>query len=113
MGLLILKTAFDVAHDNINHLMGKIPSENLIDNIKIAAESVNGVYEAHDIKVNYMGPYASAELHVKVKSDLTLKEAHKIAHVVEKTIIDKVEVVNTAIVHVCPLDEDEEECLKL
>ncbi len=111
VGLLILKTAFDVARDNINHIMGKVPSNKLINDIKAAAMSVPGVYDAHDIKVNYLGPYASAELHVKVESDLPLKKAHKISHNVEKTIIDKVDLINSATVHVCPLDEDDhEEC---
>lgn len=109
VGLLILKTAFNVARDNINHIMGKVPSNKLINDIKTAAVSVKGVYDAHDIKVNYMGPYASAELHVKVKSDLPLKKAHKISHNVEKTIINKIDIVNIVTVHVCPLDEDEED----
>jgi len=87
--------------------MGKVPSDGLIKEIKSAALTVEGIYGVHDVKVNYMGPYASAELHVEVKSDLVLKEAHKIAHRVQKAIIDKVDVVNAAIVHVCPIGEDE------
>jgi cation diffusion facilitator family transporter len=110
VGLLILKTAFDVARDNINHIMGKVPSNKLINDIKSVAVSVEGVYDAHDIKVNYLGPYASAELHVKVESDLALKKAHKISHNVEKTLIDKIDLINSATVHVCPLDEDDENC---
>ena len=89
-----------------------MPSKKIINEIKFVAVSVDGVYDAHDIKVSNMGPYVSTELHVKVKSDLPLKEAHKIAHKVEKIIIDKIDIVNTATVHVCPLDEDDDEnCL--
>ena len=108
IGILVIKTAFDVARENIDNLMGKVPSKKLLNEIKFVAVSVEGVYDAHDIKVNNMGPYVSTELHVKVKSDLPLKEAHKIAHKVEKTIIDKVDIVNIATVHVDPLDEDDE-----
>jgi cation diffusion facilitator family transporter len=112
IGVLVIKTAFDVARENIDNLMGKVPSKKIINEIKFVAVSVDGVYDAHDIKVNNMGPYVSTELHVKVKSDLPLKEAHKIAHKVEKIIIDKIDIVNTATVHVCPLDEDDDEnCL--
>ncbi len=109
VGLLILKTAFNVAKDNVNHIMGKVPSTKLVNDIKLAAVSVKGVYDAHDIKINYLGPYASAELHVKVESDLPLKEAHIISHNVEKMIIDKVNLVNSVTVHACPLDEDEDD----
>ncbi|MGB9978242.1 cation diffusion facilitator family transporter [Methanobacterium sp.] len=107
VGILILKTAFDVAYENVNHIMGKIPSDGLINDINSAALSINGIYGVHDIKVNYMGPYASTELHVEVNGNLTLKEAHKLAHTVENTIIDKIEIVNAAIIHVCPVGEDE------
>jgi cation diffusion facilitator family transporter len=109
IGCLVIKTAFDVARENIDNLMGKVPSKKLINDIKSVAVSVDGVYDAHDIKVNNIGPYASAEFHVKVKSDLPLKEAHKIAHNVEKTIIKKIDIINTVTVHVCPLDEDEKD----
>jgi cation diffusion facilitator family transporter len=109
IGCLVIKTAFDVARENLDNLMGKVPSKKLINDIKSVAVSVDGVYDAHDIKVNNIGPYASAEFHVKVKSDLPLKEAHKIAHNVEKTIIKKIDIINTVTVHVCPLDEDEKD----
>jgi cation diffusion facilitator family transporter len=107
VGILILKTAFDVAYENINHKMGKIPSDELIKDIKTAALTVDGIYGVHDIKINYMGPYASTELHVEVNNDMILKEAHKLAHIVENIIINNVEIVNAAIVHVCPAGEDE------
>jgi len=110
VGLLILKTAFDVALENIDHIMGKVPSDGLIRDIRSAAFTVDGIYGVHDIKVNDMGPYLTAELHVEVKSYLIIKDAHKLAHKVEKTIIKKVDNVTTVIVHVCPM-EDYENCL--
>jgi cation diffusion facilitator family transporter len=110
VGFLILKTAFDVALENIDHIMGKVPSDGLIRDIRSAAFMVDGIYGVHDIKVNDMGPYLTAELHVEVKGDLIIKDAHKLAHTVEKTIIKKVNNVTTVIVHVCPM-EDDENCL--
>jgi cation diffusion facilitator family transporter len=109
VGLLILKTAFDIALENIDHIMGKVPSDELIRDIQSAAFTVMGIYGVHDIKINDMGSYVTAELHVEVKSDLIIKEAHKLAHTVEKVIINKVDTVNTVIVHVCPID-DYEDC---
>ena len=107
IGVLVIKTAFDVARENINNLMGKVPSKKLINDIKSVAVSVEGVYDAHDIKVNNMGPYASVEIHVEVKGDLPLREAHKIAHKVERTIITKIDIISIAIVHLDPMDDDE------
>jgi cation diffusion facilitator family transporter len=107
VGLLILKTAFDVALENIDHIMGKIPSDKIINEVKSAALTVDGIYGVHDIKINDMGPYATAELHVEVEGDMIIREAHKLAHITEDVIIDKIEIINSVIVHVCPLDEDE------
>jgi divalent metal cation (Fe/Co/Zn/Cd) transporter len=37
IGFLIIKTAFDVARDNINDIMGKVLSNKLVHDIKTAA----------------------------------------------------------------------------
>jgi len=109
IGLLVLRTAFEVFRDNVNNIMGKLPSKELIEDIASTATSIKGVYGAHDIKVNYMGPYASAELHVEVDCNMPLKEAHKMAHMVEKAITKKIEVVTLATVHVCPLGVNDDD----
>lgn len=42
---LVLKTAFEVARDNINNIMGKIPSDQLLPNIEATTLSVEGGQE--------------------------------------------------------------------
>ena len=98
---LVLKTAFDVAKDNVNNILGKIPSEVILNDIKAAALSVNGTSGIHDIKVNYTGPYASVDLHIEVDPALSLIEAHEISTQVEKSIIGLVDIVTIVNVHVC------------
>lgn len=102
ISLIVLKTAFDIGRENVNNIMGTVPSHDVLIDIKRAALSVEGVLGVHDVKINYIGPYASLDLHVEVTDDLTLKEAHKIAHDVERNVIDGVEVVTMVNVHVCP-----------
>ena len=102
ISLIVLKTAFDIGRENVNNIMGTVPSHDVLIDIKKAALSVEGVLGVHDVKINYIGPYASLDLHVEVTDDLTLKEAHKIAHDVEKKVIEGVEVVTMVNVHVCP-----------
>ncbi|WP_424355481.1 cation diffusion facilitator family transporter [Methanobacterium sp. MBAC-LM] len=104
IALIIINTAFRLARDNINTLMGKIPSKEVIEDIKKAAllsECVKGV---HDVKINNMGPYASAELHIELNKDLKLEKSHKIAHEVERNIINNVESVRMVSVHTCPIE---------
>lgn len=105
ISILVLKTALHLARENIDNLLGKISSKEILEDIKSAALSVSGIYGVHNLKVNYIGSYASAELHVEASNDLTLKDAHKMAHLVEDYIINNVSMIKSVNVHVCPLDE--------
>ena len=112
IAIMVLKTAFDVGRENINNIMGTVPSKEILDNINECSLSVNGVLGIHNVRINYLGPYASVELHVTVGEDLSLKEAHKIAHNVEEKIVNDIEVVSIVTVHVCPEGDDDEFCLE-
>jgi cation diffusion facilitator family transporter len=111
IAIMVLKTAFDVGRENINNILGTVPSKEILDNIKNSALSVKGALGVHNVRINYLGPYASVELHVTVAEDLSLKEAHLIAHNVEEKVKKDVEVVSMVTVHVCPDGEDDEFCL--
>jgi cation diffusion facilitator family transporter len=104
IAIIILNTALHLALDNFNTLMGKIPSKELIEDIKSAALTSECVKGVHDVKVNNMGPYASAELHIELNKDLKLEKSHKIAHEVEQNIINNVESIKMVSVHTCPTE---------
>ena len=103
IGVLILKTAYEVGKENIDHIMGKVPSPEFINKIKRVANKTPNAQDAHNIKVDYLGSYAVVSLHVKVDGNMTVDESHKIAHSVEKNLIKKIPEVKYAMVHVCPI----------
>lgn len=103
IGLLILKTAGEILIENINNIMGKIPSEEFIKQIKNVAENTPNVENAHNIRVDYLGPYAAVILHVEVDGNLILKESHKLAHNVENNILNEIPEVKYVLVHTCPI----------
>jgi len=109
IAMMVIRTAFVVARDNINTIMGKIPSEEILDEIRTVAMSVDDVKGVHDVKLNNMGPYASVELHIELDGDLKLRKSHKISHIVEKEIINSVDSVKMVIVHTCPFEGDKKE----
>lgn len=106
IAVLVLRTAYQVGRENIDNLMGKVPSEELIVKIKEAGNIVEGVIDVHNIKVNYMGPNASVDMHIYVDPGLSLGEAHKIAHNVESSVCERVDLVSIVYVHVDPEGED-------
>ncbi len=103
VGLFVLKTAIVVTKDNINHIMGKIPSHEVIDDIKQVALSVDGVEGVHDIRVNFFGSYATVTFHIELPADLSFKEVHKIVHIVQDEVLDQIDIIYGVTVHACPI----------
>lgn len=102
IGLMIFKTAYTVCKDNIENIMGKIPSQDLIDDIEGCANEIPQVKGAHNIKVNYFGAYATVSLHIELDGEMTLSESHKIVHTVQNNIIEKIDIIKEVVVHACP-----------
>lgn len=103
---LIFKTAIEVLIENINNIMGKVPSPEFIDEIKKVANSTNQAKNAHNIKVDYFGSYATVTLHMELDGNLKLYETHKIAHEVENNLVKRIQEVKYATVHTCPIGSD-------
>lgn len=104
IGILILKTAYEIGKENIDNIMGKVPDEKFINKIiNIANKSSPYVQNAHNVKVDYLGSYATVTLHIEMDGNLTLDESHKIVHIVQNNIIEKVPEVKYVIVHACPI----------
>jgi len=83
--------------------MGTVPSPEVKERIERLALSVKGVKMVHNIRIHYFGAYAVVDLHVCVDESLPLSEAHKIAHQVQRKIVEIPEM-SSALVHVEPFD---------
>lgn len=112
IGLLILKTAYEIGKENIDNIMGKIPSDDLIKKIEEIANSTPKAQNAHNIKVDYFGSYATVTLHIEVDGNMTVNESHIIAHIVQENILKNIPEIKLATVHACPIgleyDHDQE-----
>ena len=106
IAMIVIKTAIQIGVDNVNTLMGKLPSKEIIKEIENASMEVLGVKGIHGIKIDPMGPYCSAVLHIELRGDLKLKDAHIIAHNVESEILNNVSLIKMVTVHVCPHEEE-------
>lgn len=103
---LIFKTAIDIAKENIDNIMGKVPSEDFIRKIKKVADKTPNVQNAHNIKVDYLGSYAIVSLHIELDGNMTLDESHKIVHQTQENIVNKIPEIKYAMVHACPIGLD-------
>ncbi|MEE1128599.1 MAG: cation diffusion facilitator family transporter [Methanobrevibacter sp.] len=103
IGILILKTAYEVGKENIDNIMGKVPSKEFINKIKQVADSTPHAQEAHNIKVDYLGSYAVVSLHIKVDGNISVNESHKIVHAVENNLLKEIPEIKYTMVHACPI----------
>lgn len=106
IGLAVFKVAIDVARDNINHIMGKLPSQDLLDEIREVVLSIDEVEGIHDIRVNYFGSYATVTFHIELPEDLSFKEVHEIVHNVEDEVEDQIDFIYGAMVQACPVGSE-------
>jgi len=106
IGLFILKAAYDVGRDNINNIMGKVPDDNLIGEIKKVADSIENVCGVHNIRINYFGSYATLSLHVEVNPKLSLVESHNLVHYTQNKIKEEIEIIQAVVGHACPYGEE-------
>ena len=103
ISLMVFKTAVEVARDNLDNIMGKVPSEDLVGEIKKSALSVEKVCGAHDVRINYFGSYATVTMHVELPKELNIVEAHEIAHKVQDEVISDIDIIHGVTVHTCPV----------
>ncbi len=102
IGLWIIRNGISIGLENSDFLMGKRPSEKVMDHIREIALSVKGVKGINDVFAHYVGPYVHAEIHIELKDSLKVPEAHDIGKKVQKKI-ESYEIVDRAFIHIDPL----------
>ena len=104
VALWILRAAWEVLVQGIQHLVGGAASHELTRAVEEAACSVPGVLLVHRIIIEHEGPLARVDIHMNVDGQLTLTKAHAIGDAVEQAI-ESLDGVDHAYVHVEPLRE--------
>lgn len=100
---LIIYTGYNISKDSISQIIGEIPSDCEINDIKNIALTVSGVRSIHKVNVHSYGFHKEISLHVQVNKEMSLVRAHDISEEVERTIEANMDC--KAIVHVEPPEE--------
>ena len=102
VSFLILKVGLDIMGNTFRELSDAAPIPETLNNIRQCALNVEGVMDAHDLRVRTSGGLHQIEIHIVVDASLTVKEGHGIAKTVEACPINDIEDAGRAIVHVDP-----------
>lgn len=105
IGLLILKTAFNIGKENILSIMGFVPeNEELISKILHIVDDTPDASDAHNIKFDNFASYLMVTLHVHIDENLTVREAYEITSRVEQNILKLPEIRFVSVIP-CPFKE--------
>jgi cation diffusion facilitator family transporter len=87
VGILIAVGGIILFRENISYLIGKSPDRQVLDKIAVTAKSVKGVLGVHNLRAEYSGPgFIRAGIHIEVSSGMSIEEADRVAHEVERRI---------------------------
>lgn len=88
IGIYILYSAYQMIREAINTLLDrKLPDEEL-EQIKECCLSVEGVLGVHQLRTRISGPTRFIQLHLELEDQMPLIEAHRIADLVEDSLLE-------------------------
>jgi cation diffusion facilitator family transporter len=90
-------------------LMDRMPSSEMVDSVRTAAQSVPGVLAVEKLSVRKAGMIYYVDIHVQADPRLSLRDAHALSGAVKACIKQRVPRVLGVIVHMEPFEPSREE----
>jgi len=99
---IIAFNAYNLFRPGLAEIMDTAPQENLEEDIRKTAKSVEGVIDVEKCFIRKMGFDYFIDLHVVVSGDLSVRESHTIAHNVKKELLKTKLRINDVLIHIEP-----------
>ena len=104
VSLVIFYSAFLIAKEAINPLLGEAPSRETIKEIENLAKAHEGVLGVHDIIFHRYGQTSVVSLHIEVSDKDSVSSLHNLSEKVERDIVRKIG--GTVVIHIDPVNKD-------
>lgn len=101
---VILYNGITLGRPALHDLMDRMPGEEVVRPVRLAAESVDGVMAVEKLWVRKTGLHYEATAHVHASPEMTLVAAHELGHRVQDAIRSSVPSVRYVTVHMEPHD---------
>jgi cation diffusion facilitator family transporter len=105
VSFFIIKVGLDIIRDTLREFTDTAPRPEVLNQIIQCSLSVDGVINAHDLKVRTSGGLYQVEIHIVVDGQLTVVEGHGIAKTVEGCLVQEIDDLDRVIVHVDPAEK--------
>lgn len=104
VALLILYTALDILLQGANPLLGEKPDKELKEKVMTIAQEIDSeIIHIHHMHIHRYGSHTELSFHIRLRGQIHLNRAHKIATRLEQAIKEKLGIEST--IHMEPLDE--------
>lgn len=88
VAVFILYSGFGLVKEAMNPLLGKAPSPELVESIRGAILSYDGILGTHDLMIHDYGPGRQfASVHVEMSADISFVECHEIIDKIERDFL--------------------------
>jgi cation diffusion facilitator family transporter len=102
----IMFVAVRIFRESSLELMDGVDDEGIYDRIFAAISDVQGVHNPHRARVRKIGHRYMVAVDIEVDGDISVKQAHQLAHQVEEKIKSELEEVYDVMVHTEPVGDD-------
>ena len=105
VSFFIIKVGLDILGKTLREFTDTAPRPEIIEKLMQLSRAVDGVMDAHDLRVRTAGGFYQAEIHIVVDGQLTVFQGHRIAKTVERCLTEEMDELDRVIVHVDPVEE--------
>lgn len=105
VALLIFYAAYEILSEAINRLMGEVPDNKIIQDIKGITGDLNLEVCPHHFQMHRYGQHIELTFHIIFPPEMTIEEAHKQAHELEAAIRNRLNIEST--IHMEPSNRPE------
>jgi len=105
VSFFIIKVGLDILWKTLREFTDTAPRPEIIKEIMQCSLSVEGVMDAHDLRVRTSGGFYQVEIHIVVDGQMAVVEGHRIAKAVERCLVGEMDTLDRVIVHVDPAEE--------
>jgi cation diffusion facilitator family transporter len=103
VSFFIVKVGLEILRKTLREFTDTAPRPEILEKLMQLSRAVEGVMDAHDLRVRISGGFYQAEIHIVVDGQLTVIEGHRIAKTVEHCLTEEMDELDRVIVHVDPL----------
>lgn len=105
VGILITWMGLRLGQNALNELIDTSLDRALVEEIRAAMKDNSSVVGVHNLRSRSMGGLGYLDAHIEVDSDLTVSEAHYIAHRIEHQVKKRFPKIIDVQIHIDPLDD--------